>query len=370
MIIAVLIIIVLFIVLNDIIDYVQLRHKTEKMALPIVQTVTASALPVTEEIILPGYMTGWHATNIYARIDGYIVHWYVDIGAHVNAGDILAVISAPELEAALRQAQSLVLSAKANNRLAQATARRWLNLLKTNSVSRQETLEKVDAAKAAAALTAAAIANGDRLQQLVNFEKVIAPFDGIITQRNIDVGSLINAGNINKRPLFRIEQTNPLRLYVNVPERESLGLNSNVQVHFNVQQYPSQTFTAKWLHSAGVIDPMTRTLLTEFTVTNSKEYLSPGNYAEVHLRIHTAPQAVFVPSNTLLFRSQHLQVAILGKDNRVILKSIYIGRDFGTKVEVVSGISAGDVLIINPMDSIFNGQQVRVATVKDKDSNA
>ncbi|EHL29446.1 hypothetical protein LDG_8407 [Legionella drancourtii LLAP12] len=287
----------------------------------------------------------------------------MDIGSHVKAGDLLAEIETPELNAQKRQAAADLNTAIANNKLAQSTAKRWINLLKTDSVSKQETDEKVSAAQALQAAMSSAKANLDRLTELVGFERVIAPFDGIITARATDIGALINSGSsTTAKPLFRIAQTNPLRIYVKVPQNYSARITSNLVVSLHFAEHPGQEFPAKLLDTAKAIDPTTRTLLAQFTAENKDEVLLPGGYTEVWFSLSLPPHTVRIPVNTLLFRAQGLQVATVDKDQKIVLKSVTINRDFGAEVEIATGVTPGERIVINPPDSITDGEVVRVVS--------
>jgi RND family efflux transporter MFP subunit len=346
-----------------IVNNIKLRHTTEQQAILKVAVVAANAVGKTEEIVLPGNVQAWHEATIYARVNGYISKWDSDIGAHVKAGDLLAEIVAPELDAQLRQADADLITAEANNQLAQSTAARWQVLLKTHSVSKQETDEKLSSAMANLALVNAAKANRDRLRELVSFERVVAPFDGIITSRTTDIGSLINAGSGSSlKPLFHIAQADPLRVYVRVPQNYSASIKPGLVVDLYFSEHPGKVYHAKLLDSARAIDPVSRTLLTQFEVDNKNYQLLPGGYTEVHLKLPTPKNAVHIPVNTLLFRAEGLRVGVLDANNKVILKSIKIARDFGDVVEVDSGLTGGEKIIVNPSDSLFNGQQVQIVS--------
>ena len=328
----------------------------------MVRVVKAISAPRTYDIVLPGTVLAWHEAPIYARTNGYVKTWYVDIGYAVNAGDILAEIETPELDASLRQAEADLNVTIANNKLAQTTAIRWKKLLKTDSVSIQETEEKVDEAEALAASVIAARANRDRLRELVGFEKVIAPFKGMISDRTTDIGKLVNQGSkpAEAKPLFRMVQTDPLRLYVKIPQTYVTRIQPNMLVRMEFAEHPGQLFFAKLLKTAQAIDTKTRTLLAEFKVNNHQGVLLPGGYTQVHFAMPSIATAVRLPVNTLIFRKRGLQIATLDSNSRVLLKKITVSCDFGNYVEVDSGIGAGEKIIINPSDSIYNGQQVNV----------
>lgn len=342
-----------------------LRHKTNERAIPIVDFIKVSCGPAQEEIILPGNVRAWHEAPIYARTNGYIKNWYVDIGDHVNQGDLLAEIETPELDQQLHQAEANLQVVVANYDLAQVTALRWIGLLKTDSVSKQETDEKVDAEKALKASVVAARANRDRLTELVHFEQVVAPFSGTISLRTIDIGSLINEGSnpAAAKPLFRIVQKNPLRVYVRIPENDTSIITAKMRVNLQFAEHPGQSFPAKLLKTAEAIDPKTRTLLAQFITHNKQGLLLPGSYTEVHFNRPLSLKTIRLPVNTLLFRTEGLRVAILNQDNRITLRPITISRDFGKEVEVKSGLAPGERVVINPPDSLYDGEQVRLGVI-------
>ncbi|QMT61364.1 efflux RND transporter periplasmic adaptor subunit [Legionella sp. PC997] len=342
---------------------IHLRNETLADAVPVVRVMTAQQEKGVDKIILPGNVQAWHESPIYARTNGYIKKWYVDIGSHVKKGDLLAVIETPELDAQERQARADLKTAIANNQLAQITAKRWLHLVKTESVSQQETDEKVSTAAALEAAMFAAKANLQRLQELVGFERVIAPFDGVITDRATDIGDLINAGSSSTaKPLFRIAQTSPLRIYVKIPQYYSSRIKPNMTVDLHFAEHPKQVFSAKLFETAQAIDPNTRTLLAQFISPNKNKELLPGGYTEVWFTLDIPPKTVILPVNTLLFQAQGLQVATLNKDNKIVLKSVTLRRDFGATVEIATGVLPGDRVVLNPPDAIRNGESVRVVS--------
>lgn len=351
----------LVIIIARIIEGFSLKQQTIESSIPTVAVLTVKAGEAIEDIILPGNIQAWHDAVIYARTNGYIKKWYVDIGSHVKAGELLAEIESPEIDAQYRQSEADLNTAIANNALAQSTAKRWQNLLKSASVSKQETDEKVSQAKALAAVEIASRANRDRLKELVSFEKVVAPFDGVIVSRSTDVGALISAGSSTSGvPLFQISQTNPLRVYVKIPQAYVSKITPNMTVTLSVPEYPNRSFQAKLISTAKAVDPSTRTLLVQFEANNDDEKLLAGSYAQVKFAFVLSKQAVTLPINTLLFRKEGLQVATLDKDNKVVLKSVKIKRDLGNIVEIIDNLESGDRVIINPPDSILAGEQVRV----------
>lgn len=358
MIMGVLLILVIVGITIRIIEYITLSFSTKHQAVLTVATIKPASSPATVEIVLPGNVQAWHETTIYARTNGYIVKWMVDIGDHVKQGDLLAEISTPEVNAQLRQAEADLKTAKANHHLAITTANRWTSLLKTDSVSKQETDEKVSNAKATAAMVKSTQANRDRLRDLVNFERIIAPFDGVIMSRTTDIGNLINAGS-GTVPLFRLVQSDPLRVYIRVPEYYAENIVSGITAQLFFPQLPGKSYSAALLGTAKAIEPVSRTLLVQLQVNNPNYELLAGSYAEVHLKL-PAKTTVLLPVNTLIFRSKGMQVATVDRDNKVILKSIVIGHDFGDAVEVLTGLQPNETVILNPPDSLLNGQKVRI----------
>lgn len=348
-------------------EYV-LAKETEKAAVPVVNTIHAQSTEETEHIVIPGSVLAWHEAPIFARAKGYLKEWYVDIGYHVKKGEVLAVIERPELDAELREALDYLDVVEARNKLAQITAKRWGNLVKTDSVSKQANDNKNYAAQALIASVSQAKANVEKLRAYVSFEEVIAPFTGVISLRQTDIGALINIGSnpAEAQPLFRIVQTDPLRLYVNIPQTYSSRVTSNMQVDLRFAEHPGLVFHAKLLKTAGAIDPVMLTLQAEFEVQNKENILLPGGYTSVDFSLPSYPNSVILPVNTLLFRAEGLQVAVIEKGNHVALRNIEIGTDFGKSVQINSGIKPGESVIINPFDSIYQGQVVHVIDVDKK----
>ena len=339
------------------------REATEDNAVPTVVVMKAAQGPASEEIVLPGTVQAWHEAPIYARTSGYLKGWKTDIGTPVKTGDLIAEIDTPEVDAQLHQAEADLGTAQANQKLAQSTADRWTALLKTNSVSKQDADEKVSAAAAGSATVAAAQANVDRLQQLESFKQVVAPFDGIITARNTDVGALINAGSSGNGPeLFHIAETDKLRVYVQVPEPYVPQITPDLVAELHFAEHLGEVFPAKLARTADALDPASRTLLIELEVDNAKGELMPGGYTDVHFKLAAAANTVRLPVNTLIFRAEGMQVATIDADGHALLKPIKISRDFGNTVEVQSGITPGETIIVNPPDSLATGQPVRIVT--------
>ena len=309
-------------------------------------------------VTFPANLQGYIETPIYARTNGYVKRWLVDIGAHVTAGQLLAEIETPELDQQLRQAQAAQAQAQANLDLARITAARYQNLLKVDGVSKQEVDQANGTLAADEANLKVAIATVDQLKDLQSFEKVTAPFAGTITARYIDIGSLIASGT--NTLLFRLAETSTLRVYVNVPETYSPDIAPGVSADVQVPEVVGQKFPGEVVRTAGAIDPSTRTLLTEVRVPNPKGVLVPGQFGEVTFHLRSSRPAVVIPSNTLLFRAQGPQVALVQGDGRVHLQSIQLGRDFGNSLEVLSGLAPEDLVITNPSDSITEGALVEV----------
>jgi RND family efflux transporter MFP subunit len=338
----------------------QLVRATAEAAIPVVNVTYPEASAPTQEIVLPGNMQAFTDSPIYARTSGYLTHWYFDIGSRVKKGQLLADIETPEIDQQLQQAMADLQSAEANYRLAQTTAERWQYLLKTNSVSRQETdqaVSNLSAQKAAVESRSAAVR---RLQQLQSFEKVYAPFDGVITARNTDVGALIDAGAAGQgKELFHLAAIQRLRVFVSVPEVYSRAAKTGAQAALTLDEFPGRTFHGTLVRNSNSIDPASRTLLVEVDVDNSNGLLLPGSYASVHLKLPGPIRSVIIPANTLLFRREGLMAAVV-RNGRADLTPVTIGRDYGGTVEIVSGLQSNDALILDPADSLMNGAPVKV----------
>jgi RND family efflux transporter MFP subunit len=337
-----------------------LRHDTLQNSILTVAVTRPVRTAAAEEVILPGSMQSFIDTPIWARSSGYLKKWYVDIGGHVKAGQLLAVIESPEVDKQLDQAKASQETAQANYTYAASTAVRYQNLLKTDSVAKQETDQMVSAAAAQKATLDAMTQNVKRLEQMQSFERVYAPFDGIITARNVDVGALIDAGaNTPGKELFHEGQINTLRIYVSIPEMYSRAAQKGVHAYLTLDEYPDRKFMGTVVRNANSIDATSRTLLVEVDVKNPTGELLPGSYVSVHLNIQSKAAGFVVPSNALIFQSAGLQVAVV-RNNRAQLIPVSIGHDYGNTVEVVSGLKADDQVIVNPSDSLTNGEPVRV----------
>ncbi|HEY6253755.1 MAG TPA: efflux RND transporter periplasmic adaptor subunit [Candidatus Angelobacter sp.] len=337
-----------------------LAAETEKLALTTVAVVKPSAEPASDELALPAQLQPYVESPIYSRTNGYLLHWYKDIGTHVKKGDLLADIDTPEVDQELSQAKATREQISAQLELAKSSAERWANLRKTDSVSQQEADQEINAYKQSQANLAAADANVRRLQQMESFKRIYAPFSGVITQRNTDTGALINAGSTGQKGLFNLAQVDPLRVYVNVPQTYSPSIRQGMPAYIQLEEYPGQKFNGKIVRTADAIDPATRTLLTEVDVENHDGRLLPGAYAQVHFAVPVQTVRMAIPVNALLFRPEGPRVAVVGPDQKIHLKTVIIGRDFGTRLEILGGLDAGDNVVVNPPDSLEEGQQVRM----------
>jgi len=338
-----------------------LKAETAQVALTAVSVVSPKQTAPAEEIILPGNVQPFITSPIYARTNGYLKKWFFDIGAHVKKGQLLALIETPEVDQQLQQARSNLSTAQANLELATITKTRYQGLLKKHAVSQQDADNAVGTYNANKAIVQADQAAVDQYAALVSFEKVYAPFDGVITARNTDIGDLINSGsNANaKTDLFHVAQPGTLRVYVNVPEEYSRGVKVGMTADLALAEFPGRTFQGNLVRTADAINMTTRTLLVEIDVPNPTNTLLTGSYAEVHLKVPTQSSTFIIPVNTLIFRSEGLRVGIV-KDQKVTLTSVTPGHDFGNQIEIVAGLKPEDQIIINPPDSVVTGQQVQI----------
>jgi multidrug efflux pump subunit AcrA (membrane-fusion protein) len=356
----------------------KLAQDTNAMAIPQVVAIQLQQGAPTQEIVLPGNIQAYEDAPIYSRTDGYLKKWYVDIGGRVKRGQLLAEIESPEVDQQLMQASADLATAQANLQLSQTTSARFSDLLKSDAVSQQDTDNAVSDTKAKQTVVKSAQANVNRLEQLQGFEKITAPFDGILTARKIDNGQLINSGNastgsgtgvgnsgagttsVNSRELFHLASINTLRVFINVPQIYSTEAKPSTVANLTLDQFPGRTFSGKLVRNANAIDLATRTLLVEVDVKNTTGELLPGSYAEVHLKLNSSRPTLILPVSALIFRADGLQVATLGADDRAHLQTIVMGRDFGTQVEVASGLNLDQKIIDSPPDSLVEGEQVHV----------
>jgi RND family efflux transporter MFP subunit len=338
-----------------------LRAETAQVALTAVSVVSPKPTASAQEIILPGNVQPFITSPIYSRTNGYLRKWYFDIGAHVKQGQLLAVIDTPEVDQQLEQSLSNLNTAKANLALAEITKNRYEGLLTKNAVAQQDADNAVGTFNANKAIVDANQANVKQLQALQSFEKIYAPFDGVITARNTDIGDLIDSGSSGtvKTDLFHISQPDKLRVYVNVPEEYSQGIKVGMTADLSLTEFPGRKFQGKLVRTAEAINLTTRTLLIEIEVDNPTGTLLSGSYAEVHLKIPAQASTLLLPVNALLFRSEGLRAGVV-KDGKVVLTAVTPGHDFGNQIEIVSGLKPDDQVIINPPDSIVSGQQVQI----------
>ncbi len=339
-----------------------LRGETAELAVPTVSVVTPRRAAPSQEIVLPGNVQPYIASPIFARTNGYLEHWYLDIGAHVKKGQLLAVIASPEVDQQLQQARSNLATAQANLELASITKTRYEGLKKTNAVSQQDVDNAVGTYNANRAIVEADQAAVEQYSALVSFEKVYAPFDGVITARNTDIGDLINSGSsaIVKTDLFHIAQPGVLRVYVNVPQEFSQQTKPGLSAELKLEEFPGRMFTGKLVRTAEAINYTTRTLLVEVDVNNPSGELLSGAYAEVHFKVPGEATTYIVPVDTLLFRKEGLNVAIV-ENGKAKLVPVVAGHDFGTSIEIVSGLKGNESVIESPPDSIVTGEQVQIA---------
>jgi RND family efflux transporter MFP subunit len=338
-----------------------LGKEAAQAAIPTVVTVTPNRTPLGEELVLPGTVQAYIEAPIYARTNGYLKEWRTDIGTPVTKGQLLGEIDTPEVDRQLAQAEADLATARANESLSNSTNVRWKGLLATESVSKQDADEKAGDAAAKKAAADSAAANVARLRDLTSFKRVVAPFDGVITARNTDIGALINAGQSTGAELFRIADMHKLRIFVQVPEAYAAATGPGLEADLRFAEQPSRTFTARTVRTSNALDPTLRTLQVELELDNAKRDVFPGAYAEVHFKLPASAQSLRLPANTVLFRAAGLQVATIDGQKRVKLKSIVQGRDFGSTIEILSGVEADEVVILNPPDSLTDGVQVRIA---------
>ncbi|CAE6729211.1 efflux RND transporter periplasmic adaptor subunit [Paraburkholderia nemoris] len=343
-----------------------LTQQTQAQSVLSVSVVAPRPAPAVNELLLPGAVTPFAEASIYARTSGYLADWNTDIGVQVKSGQTLATIDAPDLDAQLRQARADEATAQANFDFAKTTAQRWQEMLKTQSVAQQDADTKVSDMEARRAMLASAQANVAHLAELVSYEKITAPFDGTITARNVDVGALVTAGGTPgtagmSGELFHIQQTGVLRVFVDVPQNDAPYVTPDTGVYLTAQQYPGRRIAAKVARTTGSIDPSSRTLRVEVDVDNKDRALMPGAYVQVHLQLQSTTPALELPVSALLFRPDGVTVAVVDGNGRAALKTVHIGRDFGTHVEITTGLAATDRVIDNPGDSLSTGQLVQIA---------
>ena len=341
-------------------DDEKLRQWTEEQAIPPVAVVTPQRGGETRELVLPGNVDAFYSAAIHSQVMGYVQEWRKDIGAKVHQGDVLAVVDTPELDDRIAVAQSELAKAKANLALAKVTAARWDSLRHTAAVSQQEADEKDSDARAQAAQVDAAQSNVDRLKAQKAFSNIVAPFDGVVTARNVDVGSLVRADGVDTPPLFTVADIHQMRVYVPVPETYAASLKDGMKATLELPEYPDRKFDATIATTSHAIDRKSRSLLVELIADNKDGALSPGAFARIRFELPPDPNTLTIPASAIVFRGDAPQVAAIGRDNRVSLKKVQIVRDLGTEVEITGGLNQDERIVANPPDSIGNGEEVRV----------
>jgi RND family efflux transporter MFP subunit len=341
----------------------QLAEETQELAVPVVAVIHPKLGAPQQEITLPGDMQPFTDAPIYARTSGYLKKWYVDIGARVKAGQLLAEIDAPEVDQQLQQARADLATAQVNRHLAEITATRYKDLLKTDSVAQQDVDNATGNYDARNTAVESAQSNVKRLQELQSFEKIYAPFDGLITARNTDIGALIDSGSSGgtTRELFHIAAVNQLRVYINVPQVYSAHVASGLRADLLLNEFPGRKFQGTVVRNSGSIDSVTRTLLAEIDVNNPTGELKPGAYVEVHLKLPTSVNTFTLPVNATIFKSAGMQVATVKDGKTIALVPVTPGRDFGAEMEILAGLKTEDSVVINPPDSLYEGEQVKLS---------
>jgi len=339
----------------------RLREWTDAQAIPIVAVAPPASGANAGALELPGRLEAYSRAPIYARVSGYLKSWKYDIGAHVKAGQVLAEIETPDLDQQLQQARADLNTAQANEKLAEVTAERWQKILKSNAVSKQDVDEKVSDLAAKRAAVASAKANVDRYVAMKGFTHIVAPFEGVVTARNTDVGALINAGTAAGLELFVISDTHKLRAYVNVPQAYVRSVQPGTKAELTVPEHPEKSYAATIETSSQAVTASSGTTLMQLVVDNSADELLPGSYANARLQLPSNAEALSIPASALIFDAKGLSVAIVGADNRVAVKAVTIARDLGSKIEIASGLGANDRVIQNPPDGIATGAEVRIA---------
>jgi RND family efflux transporter MFP subunit len=334
---------------------------TDQQAVPTVAVAHPLTSAAQRKLILPGDVQAFYDAPIYARVNGYLQSWTKDIGAHVKAGEVLGTIDTPDLDQELAQARADLASAQANATLADLTAKRWHTLLASNSVSMQAADEKQGNAAATRALVAAAQARVDRLLALQTFKNLTAPFDGVVTARNTDVGALINAGSSAAQPLFKVADIHEMRVYVRVPQVYASDLSVGMAATLTQPQYPGQTFPARLATTSNAVSAESRTVLVELQADNKAGKLWPGTYAHVRFDLPPDQGVLRVPASALIFRAQGAELATLGPQDRIVMKPVSVGRNLGNEIEITSGIEPSDLVVSTPLDTLENGEAVQVA---------
>jgi RND family efflux transporter MFP subunit len=339
----------------------QLTAWTQDQATPTVSVVTPQGTDAGDALVLPGNVQAFNSAPLYARTNGYVSKWFVDIGSPVKAGQLMATIDAPEVDQQLAAARADLQTAKANESLASTTATRWTTLLQKDAVSKQESDEKTGDFAAKRAVTNAAAANVSRLVATQGFSRIIAPFAGVVTSRSTQIGQLVTAGSAAAQPLFTVSDVSRMRIYVRVPQSYSAEVHPGLHAALTLPEYPDRTFDAVLTRTADAVDQQSGTVLVELQAANGDGALKPGAYAQVKFPISGTSGSVTIPASAVLYRSDGTLVATVGPGNKVVMHPIKIGRDSGDKLEVTAGLSKSDKLIDSPPDSISNGDPVKIA---------
>jgi RND family efflux transporter MFP subunit len=348
----------------------ELRKSSLQDAVATVVTAKPQLSGAGDELVLPGIVQAYIESPIYARTSGYLKSWRTDIGARVHKGDLLAEIETPEVDKELAQARADLATAQANLAISVITNQRWQGLLKTQAVSKQDADNRAADAAAKKTTVDSAEQNVARLKDLESFKRVVAPFDGVITARNTDVGYLINAGQAAGTELFRLADIHRLRIYAQVPEAYAAATAAGLKAELHFTERPGVTYAADTIRTSNALDPTARTLQVELQLDNREAQLFPGSYTEIHFKLPSSMETLRLPSNTVLFRGKNLEVAVVGRDHKIKLKDIDQGRDFGKTIEVLHGLDPDDAVVVNPPDSIEDGMQVRIASPPSGQSGA
>jgi RND family efflux transporter MFP subunit len=348
----------------------ELKSWTAEQAMPTVSAIHPSRDRDARDLSLPGSVEAWSQAPVYARTNGYLKGWYVDIGASVKSGELLAEIDTPDVDQQVAAATANLATARAQLSLADSTAKRWDRLVAQDAVSKQEADEKRGDLAVRRAMASAALADVDRLRTLQSFRRIVAPFDGVVTSRSTDVGALIVSGNAAARPLFTVADTKKMRVYVRVPQSYSANIKSGMAAKLALPEYPGRSFDAKLVNTSDAVTDGSGTMLVQLMVDNAEGLLKPGAYAQVSFALPSEGDGVLVPSSALVFRKDGLTVAVVDGSGHVTLKPVKIARDFGAKVEIASGLSANDLIVDSPPDSLAEGDQVHVLQAKDQNTNA
>ena len=346
----------------------ELRNSTTENAVLTVVTAKPQLSDAGNELVLPGIVQAYIESPIYARTNGYLKIWYTDIGTRVHKGQLLAEIETPEVDRELAQARADLDTAQANFALSKITNDRWQGLLKTQAVSKQDADNRAGDAAAKAAMVESAAQNVQRLSDLESFKRVLAPFDGVVTARNTDVGYLINAGQSPNTELFRVADIHKLRIYAQVPEAYAAATETGLKAQLRFAERPDKTYEADTVRTSNALDPSARTLQVELQLDNRESQLFPGSYTEVHFKLPSSTETLRVPANTILFRSDGLQVAVVQNQGTIKIKKVVQGRDFGKTVEILTGLDPSDAVVVNPPDSIDDGMRVRIAPPPPKNA--